>query len=150
VRLKHAYYVRCESVEKDADGNVVALHCTHDPATRGGWSEDGRKVKGTLHWVSAAHAREAEVRLYDHLFTKEDPTDVPEGSDVTANLNPDSLEVLEGCRAEPALAEEEAGYRCQFLRHGYFCVDPDTTAERLVFNRTVSLRDSWAKVKKKG
>jgi glutaminyl-tRNA synthetase len=133
---------------KDADGNVIEVHCTYDPATRGGDSPDGRKVKGTIHWVSAAHALDAEVRLYDHLFTKENPDDVPEGEDFTASLNPNSLEVLTGCKVEPSLAGAAPGDRYQFERQGYFCVDPDSTAEKLVFNRTVSLRDTWAKIQK--
>ena len=115
---------------------------------RGGDSPDGRKVKATLHWVSAAHAVEAEVRLYDHLFTKENPTDVPDGADWKGSLNPDSLEVLTGCKVEPTLAGAAAGLRCQFERQGYFCVDPDSTADRPVFNRTVTLRDTWAKMQK--
>ncbi|MCZ6675682.1 MAG: glutamine--tRNA ligase/YqeY domain fusion protein [Candidatus Poribacteria bacterium] len=149
VRLKHAYYITCERVVKDEKaGEVVELHCTYDPETRGGWSKDGRRIRGTLHWVSAPHAVEAEVRLYDHLFVKPDPDDVPEGSDFTANLNPNSLEVLTGCRVEPSLASGAAGSRYQFLRKGYFCVDPDSSDEKLVFNRTVSLRDTWAKIQK--
>ncbi len=149
VRLKHAYYVTCVDVVKDEQtGEVVELHCTYDPETRGGWSEDGRKVRGTLHWVSAPHALEAEVRLYDHLFTKENPDDVEEGFDFKANLNPDSLEVLASCRVEPSLVGAVPGNRYQFLRHGYFCVDSDTSAGDLVFNRTVPLRDTWAKIEK--
>ena len=147
VRLRYAYFVTCVDVVKDErTGEVVELHCTYDPATRGGDAPDGRKVKSTLHWVSAAHALEAEVRLYDHLFTKEDPADVPEGEDWKANLNPNSLEVLPSCRVEPSLAGAAAGSRYQFERLGYFCVDPDSTAGRLVFNRTLSLRDSWARI----
>ena len=148
VRLKHAYYIKCESVVKDENGEVVELHCTYDPQTRGGWSEDGRKVRGTLHWVSATHSLEAEVRLYGHLLTKEDPSDFEEGSDFTANLNPNSLEILTSCRVEPSLAGAEHGSRYQFLRTGYFCVDPDSSDEKLVFNRTVTLRDTWAKIQK--
>jgi glutaminyl-tRNA synthetase len=151
VRLKHAYYVTCVDVVKDEQtGEVVELRCTYDPETRGGWSQDGRKVRGTLHWVSADHALEADVRLYDHLFTKENPNDVEEGSDFTANLNPNSLEVLSSCRVEPGLADAAPGDRFQFLRLGYFCVDPDSTGETLVFNRTASLRDTWAKIAKAG
>jgi glutaminyl-tRNA synthetase len=149
VRLKHAYYVTCVDVVKDPhSGEVVELHCAYDPQTRGGWSADGRKVKGTLHWVSAAQAVAAETRLYDHLFLKEDPNEVAEGADFTANLNPTSLETLRGCRVEPSLAGAAAGSRYQFLRHGYFCVDPDSSAGNLVFNRTASLRDTWAKIEK--
>jgi len=143
VRLKHAYYVTCVDVIKDEQtGEVVELHCTYDPETRGGWAPDGRKVRGTLHWVSAAHALEAKVRLYDHLFVKPDP------DDVTANLNPNSLETLTSCRVEPGLAGAAPGSRYQFLRLGYFCVDPDSSDGALVFNRTVSLRDTWAKIEK--
>ena len=146
-RLKHAYYIKCERVVKDENtGEVIELHCTYDPETRGGWSDDGRKVRGTLHWVSARHSLEAEVRLYDHLFTKENANDVEEGEDFTANLNPNSLEVLTSCQVEPSLAGTKPGNRYQFLRTGYFCVDPDSSDQKLVFNRTVSLRDTWAKI----
>jgi len=149
VRLKHAYYVTCTNVIKEEKtGEIMEIHCTYDPETRGGWSKDGRRVKGTLHWVSAAHAIDAEVRLYDHLFTLEDPSDVPEGKDFKDYLNPRSLETLTGCKMEPSLAEAASGDRFQFLRQGYFCVDPDTTIEKPVFNRTVSLRDTWAKIEK--
>jgi glutaminyl-tRNA synthetase len=133
-------------VVKDAAGKVVELRCTYDPATRGGDSPDGRKVKATLHWVCARSAIDAEVRLYDHLFTRENPTDVPEGSDWKTSINPNSLEILSGCKAEPSLKNSPAGYVCQFERQGYFAVDPDTRDERPVFNRTVGLRDTWAKV----
>ncbi len=146
VRLMHAYYITCNEVIKDEQGQIVELRCTYDPATRGGDSPDGRKVKGTLHWVSAVHAVEAEVRLYDHLFTKADPDDVAAGQTFLDNLNPNSLEVLTGCKVEPMLADAPSGSRYQFLRHGYFCVDPDSTAGRPVFNRTVPLRDTWAKI----
>ena len=149
VRLRWAYFVKCESVVKDAAGNLIEIHCTYDPATRGGDSPpDGRKVKGTIHWVSAAHAIGAEVRLYDHLFAKPDPEDFPEGQDWKINLNPKSLEVVQA-KLEPGLQGVTAGYRCQFERHGYFSVDKDTTAGKLVFNRSVSLRDSWAREQKK-
>jgi glutaminyl-tRNA synthetase len=149
VRLKHAYYVTCVGVVKDeGTGEVVEVHCTYDPETRGGWSEDGRKVRGTLHWVSAAHALEAEVRLYDHLFAKADPTDVEEGGDFKDNLNPDSLERLTACWVEPSLRDAAPGSRYQFLRQGYFCVDPDSADGKLAFNRTVPLRDTWAKIEK--
>jgi glutaminyl-tRNA synthetase len=149
VRLKHAFYVTCTGVERDPETKkVTEIHCTYDPATRGGWSEDGRKVKGTLHWVSAAHALEAEVRLYHHLFARENPDAVEEGKDFKDNLRPDSLEILKGCRVEPSLGPARAGERFQFLRQGYFCVDPDSSPGRLVFNRTVSLRDSWAKIER--
>ncbi len=150
VRLRYAYFVKCTSVVKDPkSGEVMELRCTYDPATRGGDAPDGRKVKATLHWVSAEHALKAEVRLYEHLSAKESPTDVPEGADWKANLNPASLEVLTDCRVEPSLASAAAGSRFQFERQGYFCVDADSTAKRLVFNRTVTLKDTWAKVEKK-
>jgi glutaminyl-tRNA synthetase len=149
VRLRYAYYIKCVGVVKDErTGEVVVLRCTYDPATRGGDSPDGRKVKATLHWVSADHAPEAEVRLYDHLFTKPDPDDVDEGADYKANLNPNSLETLTACRVEPSLATAAPGSRYQFERLGYFCVDPDSRPGRLVFNRTVTLRDTWAKIEK--
>ncbi|MFB0533620.1 MAG: glutamine--tRNA ligase/YqeY domain fusion protein [Anaerolineae bacterium] len=147
VRLRYAYFVTCVDVVKDEKtGEVVELHCTYDPATRGGDSPDGRKVRGTLHWVSAAHSLPAEVRLYDHLFAKPDPDDVEEGADFTANLNPNSLEALTSCRVEPSLAGAAPGSRYQFERQGYFCVDPDSSDGKLVFNRTVALRDTWAKI----
>jgi len=149
VRLRYAYFITCRGVVKDDAGEVVELHCTYDPATRGGDAPDGRKVKSTLHWVSAAHALNAEVRLYGHLFTKADPTDVPEGADWKANVAPDSLETLTDCKVEPSLASASPGDRLQFERMGYFCVDPDSSAGRLVFNRTVTLRDTWAKIRKK-
>ncbi len=150
VRLKHAYYITCQEVIKNDQGEVVELRCTYDPKSRGGWTDDGRKVKGTLHWVSAAHAVKAEVRLYEHLFTKENPEEVEEGQDFTVNINPDSLKVLTDCLIEPGLKEARKGVPYQFLRQGYFCVDSkDSTPERLVFNRTVTLRDSWARIEKK-
>ena len=150
VRLKHAYYVKCEEVIRDEEtGEIKELLCTYDPASRGGWTDDGRKVKGTSHWVSAKHAVKAEVRLYDHLFSKEDPEDVEEGKTVFDNINPKSLEVLKDVYVEPGLANAETGSRFQFLRTGYFCVDPDSEPGKPVFNRTVSLRDTWAKLKKK-
>jgi len=148
IRLKHAYYVKCVDVIKDADGNVTEVHCTYDPASRGGWTEDGRKVKGTSHWVSAKHAVKCEVRMYDNLFTKENPDDVEEGKDFTANINPNSLKITE-CWGEPALAEAVEFTSFQFMRQGYFVADPDTTKEKPVFNRTVSLKDSWAKEQQK-
>ncbi len=149
VRLKHAYYIKCVEVKRDnATGEIAELHCTYDPETRGGWSKDGRKVKGTLHWVSAAHGTHAEVRLYDHLFTKENP-DEGAGGDFMQNLNQKSLEVLASCIVERDLAEARPGNRYQFLRHGYFCADPDKTVDGgPVFNLTVSLRDTWAKIEK--
>lgn len=149
VRLRYAYFITCVDVFKDEQsGEVVELHCTYDPATRGGDSPDGRKVKATLHWVSAEHALEAEVRLYDHLFSKEDPTDVEDGADFKAYLNPNSLEILASCRVEPSLAGATPGSRYQFERQGYFCIDPDSSAGKIVFNRTVPLRDTWAKIEK--
>jgi glutaminyl-tRNA synthetase len=147
VRLMHAYYITCTEVIKNDNGEIVEIHCTYDPETRGGGSPDGRKVKGTLHWVSAAHALDAEVRLYEYLFTKENPNEVDEpGQDFIANINPHSLQVLTGCKVEPYLQGAKAGSRYQFLRNGYFAVDPDSTGKRLVFNRAVSLRDTWAKI----
>jgi len=148
VRLRYAYFVTCTDVVKDEAGEIVELHCTYDPATRGGDAPDGRRVKATLHWVSAQHAAQAEVRLYDNLFTKENPDDVEEGQDFTANLNPNSLEVWTDCFVEPSLSEAKALDRFQFERLGYFCVDRDNTAEKPVFNRTVGLRDTWAKIQK--
>ena len=143
VRLKHAYFITCHEVIKDADGNPLELRCTYDPATRGGDSPDGRKVKGTLHWVSAAHAVDAEVRLYDNLFREPFPE---EGGDYIANLNPESLEVVRA-KLEPGLAGKETGYRCQFMRLGYFCIDSrDSTPERMVWNRTTTLKDTWVKL----
>jgi glutaminyl-tRNA synthetase len=149
VRLRYAYFVRCTGVEKNAAGEITELHCTYDPATRGGDAPDGRKVDATLHWVSAAHALDAEVRLYDHLFSKPDADDVEEGKDFLSNLNPRSLEVLPGCKVEPSLASAAPGTRFQFERLGYFCIDPkDSRPDALVFNRTVTLRDAWAKIQK--
>ena len=150
VRLRYAYFITCEEVVKDADGHVVELRCTYDPATRGGDAPDGRKVKATLHWVSAAHAVEAEVRLYDRLFRVENPLEVAEGEDWMDNLNPGSLEVLPRCWLEPGLAGVAPGTTVQFERLGYFCADPDSTPERPVFNRTVTLRDAWANIRKRG
>jgi glutaminyl-tRNA synthetase len=145
VRLRYAYFITAKSVVKNAQGEVVEVHCTYDPATRGGNAPDGRKVKSTIHWVSAAHAIAAEVRLYDNLFSKEDPGDVAEGQDFTANLNPNSLEIVGQAKLEPSLATAKAGDRYQFERLGYFCVDPDTAPGKPVFNRTVALKDTWAK-----
>jgi len=149
VRLRYGYYIKCIDVVKDEKtGEIKELHCTYDPETRGGWAPDERKVKATLHWVSAAHAIQAEVRLYDHLFTKEDPEEVNAGEDFTANLNPNSLEVLTSCQLEPSLANAKPGDNYQFERLGYFCVDPDSSDDKLVFNRTATLRDTWAKIEK--
>jgi len=144
VRLRYAYFITCQEAIKDDEGNIVELRCTYDPATRGGDAPDGRKVKATLHWVSAQHAIEAEVRLYDRLFAVPDPDD----GDFMRHLNHDSLEVLPTCYLEPSLADAEPGYRCQFERLGYFCVDPDSTPGHLVLNRTITLRDTWAKIEK--
>jgi glutaminyl-tRNA synthetase len=150
VRLRWAYFITCTDVIKDDDGNIIEIHCTCDPETRGGDAPDGRKVKATLHWVSAQHSVNAEVRLYDHLFTQEDPDEVEsEDLDWKSNLNPDSLKVVTG-KLEPSLAGAQPGDRCQFERLGYFCVDSDSTDDALVFNRTVTLKDQWAKAKKKG
>ena len=149
VRLRWGYLITCTDVVKDPKtGEVVELQCTYDPATRGGNAPDGRKVKGTIHWVSAAHAVQAEVRLYENLFSVPDPSDVPEGLDYKVHLNPNSLEVLPCCYLEPSLTSAQAGDRFQFERLGYFAVDPDTAPGKLVFNRTVSLRDTWAKIEK--
>jgi len=149
VRLRYAYFLKCESLVKNAAGEVVEVHCTYDPATRGGNAPDGRKVKATIHWVSQAHAVEAEVRLYDTLFTKEDPNQVEEGQEFTANLNPKSLEVVAAAKVEPGLANPPEGGRYQFERLGYFCVDPDSAPGKPVFNRTVALKDTWAKIEKR-
>ena len=143
VRLRYAYLITCREVVKDASGEIVELRCTYDPATRGGTAPDGRSPKATLHWVSASHAVAAEVRLYEHLFTRPDPG--AEG-DLLADLSPRSEELLAECRVEPGVAALPVGARVQFERVGYFCVDPDSTAQRRVFNRIVTLRDTWAKV----
>ncbi len=150
VRLRYAYFIKCVGVVKDErTGEVTELHCTYDPKTRGGDAPDGRKVKATLHWVSAPHAIEAEVRLYNLLFLKADPAAVEEGHDFKSSLNPESLVTVKSCRAEPCLANAAAGSLYQFERQGYFCVDPDSSGGKMVFNRTVTLRDTWAKVEKK-
>ena len=150
VRLRYAYFVTCTEAIKDDDGNVIELRCTYDPETRGGNAPDGRKVKGTLHWVSAKHAVDCEVRLYDRLFMDENPNDVPEGADWKEGLNPESLTVIPAAKLEPHVRGSEPGTRFQFERNGYFCVDADSTTEKLVFNRISTLRDSWAKQQKKG
>jgi glutaminyl-tRNA synthetase len=151
VRLRYAYFVTCVDVVKDeATGEVVELRCTYDPATRGGDAPDGRKVRGTLHWVSAEHAVPAEVRLYDRLFRVEDPLDVEPGQSFLTHLNPDSLVTLSDCRLEPGAAGVSPGSCVQFERQGYFCVDPDSSAGAPVFNRTATLRDTWAKIAAKG
>jgi len=146
VRLKHAYFIRCERVIKDEHGEVTELRCTYDPETRGGDAPDGRKVKGTLHWVSARHASDAAVRLYGRLFTKENPDDVAEGGTFMDYVDPDALEELKDCKVEPSLSESAPGRHFQFLRHGYFCEDTDSSRDALIFNRTVPLRDTWAKI----
>jgi glutaminyl-tRNA synthetase len=151
VRLRYAYFVTCTEVVKDATGEVAELRCTYDPATRGGDAPDGRKVKGTIHWVSAAHALSCEVRLYDRLFTQPDPDDVPDDQEFTATLNPKSLVVLRDARIEPSVAHDPAGTLYQFERQGYFVSDVvDSKAGALVFNRTVQLRDTWAKLQGRG
>ncbi len=147
VRLKSAYYVKCTSVEKDADGNVTVVHCSYDPESRGGETPDGRKVKGTIHWVSAKYAVDAEVRLFDNLFTLENPSNVPEGKDWRDFLNPDSL-IVKQAKAEPMLQNAKPEDRFQFMRQGYFCLDKDSSETKLVFNRTVGLKDSWVKAQK--
>jgi len=150
VRLRYGYFITCKSVVKNDRGEVVEVHCSYDPSTRGGNAPpDGRKVKSTIHWVSAAHAVDAEVRIYENLFSKEDPNQTEADQDFTANLNPSSLEVLTDCKLEPSLANATAGSRYQFERLGYFCVDPDSTPGKPVFNRTVALKDTWAKIEKK-
>jgi len=149
VRLRNAYFITAHKVVKDAAGNVVEVHCTYDPASRGGNSPDGRKVKSTIHWVSTKHAVSAEVRLYEKLFTKSDPNDYAEGGSFLDNLNPDSLEVIADAKLEPSLAEARVGEPFQFERVGYFCLDPESANGKLVFNRTLSLKDSWAKIEKK-
>jgi glutaminyl-tRNA synthetase len=147
VRLRYGYFITCKGVVKDEKGEIAEIHCTYDPATRGGNAPDGRKVKSTIHWVSAEHAVDAEVRLYDNLFTKENPGDTGEGQDFTANLNPRSLEIVQA-KLEPSLAAATVGDRFQFERMGYFCVDLESAPGKLVFNRTVGLKDAWAKIEK--
>jgi glutaminyl-tRNA synthetase len=149
VRLRYAYIVKCTGVVKNQNGEITEVRCTYDPTTKSGSGQEGKKVKGTIHWVSAKHAIRAEVRLYDHLFNKPNPDDFAEGQDFAVNLNPNSLETLTACRLEPSLASAVAGHRYQFERHGYFIADAkDSAATQLVFNRTVTLRDSWAKIEK--
>ena len=147
VRLRGGYFINCTGVVKDATGAITEVHCTYDPNTRSGTAPDGRKVKATIHWVSAEHAIEAEVRIYENLFLKEDPNEVEGENTFLSNLNPNSLEVLTDCKLEPSLATARPGDRYQFERLGYFCADPDTTGKRLVFSRTVALRDAWAKIR---
>lgn len=147
VRLRYAYFITCHEVIKDESGQIVELRCSYDPKTRGGDAPDGRKVKATLHWVSARHALGADVRLYDHLFTRPNPETVEEGSDFLSNLNSESLQILPGCKVEPFVGQARPGDRFQFERQGYFCVDPDSGGDRLIFNRIVSLKDTWAKIR---
>jgi len=149
VRFRYAYFITCNEVKKDANGEVIELHCTYDPASKGGKSPDGRKVKATLHWVSAAQAIDAEVRLYDRLITVPDTNDLEEGKTFKDHINPNALKVLHNCKVEALLAEKEPGFRCQFERLGYFCVDTDSTPQKPVFNRTVTLRDTWARMQNK-
>jgi glutaminyl-tRNA synthetase len=149
VRLRYGYFVTCHDVIKDESGEVIALHCTYDPETRGGYAPDGRKVRGTLHWVSVDHSLDAEVRLYDRLFTKDNPLDAEDGKEFTDYINPRSLEILPGCKVEVSLNSAKPGDRYQFERKGYFCVDTESQSTHLVFNQTISLRDSWAKVQKR-
>ncbi|MCJ7658058.1 MAG: glutamine--tRNA ligase/YqeY domain fusion protein, partial [Anaerolineales bacterium] len=148
VRLRYGYFIKCEDFIKDENGDVVEVHCTYDLGTRGGFAPDGRRVKGTLHWVSARHAIDAEIRLYDRLFIKENPMDTEDGGEFTDSINPDSLTILKHCMLEPSLTEAKPGDRFQFERRGYFCMDTDSTDENLIFNRTITLRDTWAKISK--
>ena len=149
VRLRYAYFITCTSVVKNDAGEIIEVHCIYDPASRGGNSPDGRKVKSTIHWVSAEHAVDAEVRIYENLFSKENPSEVEDGQDVLSNLNPNSLEVISRAKIEPSMSNAEAGGRYQFERLGYFCVDPDSKPGKPVFNRTVALKDAWARVEKR-
>jgi glutaminyl-tRNA synthetase len=151
VRLRNAFFLKCNEVIKDDCGEIVELRCTYDPETSGGKAPDGRKVKGTIHWVSAAHAIDAEVRLYDVMFENEDPSDVPEGKDWKDLINPNALVVIQNAKVEPLLADASSGDSFQFVRNGYFCVDSkDSQPGKLVFNRTVTLKDAWSKQQKKG
>ena len=150
VRLRNAYFVTAQSVVKDAEGNVIEVHCTYDPLSRGGNSPDGRKVKSTIHWVSCEHALTAEVRIYDKLFSKANPYDYPEGGNFLDNINPNSLEVIADAKLEPSFGEAKLGTPYQFERVGYFCLDPDSTGKKKIFNRTLPLKDAWAKIEKKG
>jgi glutaminyl-tRNA synthetase len=149
VRLRYAYFIRCTDVVKDEKtGEIVEIHCTYDPKTRGGDAPDGRKVKATIHWLSAVHALPIEARLYDRLFSNENPDEFEDGQDFMVNLNPASLEAIPNALVEPSLASAKPGEIFQFERLGYFCMDPDSKGEKLIFNRTVTLRDTWAKIEK--
>jgi len=148
IRLKHAYYITCNQIIKNNNGEVTELHCTYDPKTKGGWSDDGRRIKGTLHWVSIPHAIDAEIRQYEHLFNVENPSKVIEGQSFTDNLNPNSLQIIRGCKLEPSLKTTKLGEYYQFLRNGYYCVDKDSTSDNIIFNRTTTLRDAWGKKNK--
>ena len=148
IRLKHAYYITCNKVIKNADGKVVELHCTYDSKTKGGWSDDGRRVKGTLHWVSIPHAIDAEIRQYEHLFNVENPNKSKDGESFTDNLNPNSLKIVKGCKLEPSLKNAKIGDHFQFLRNGYYCMDKNATPNNIIFNRTATLRDAWGKKNK--
>ena len=149
VRLRYAYLVTCTGVTKNDDGEITEIRCAYDPESKGGNAPDGRKVRGTLHWVSANHSFPAEVRLYDRLFNTENPMNTENGADFTSSLNPDSLNTAMNCRMENHMKNREPGFTCQFERKGYFCIDPDSTPEKMVFNRTITLRESWAKLKGK-
>jgi glutaminyl-tRNA synthetase len=149
VRLRYAYFIKCESVVKDKDGNITEIHCTYDPESKGGKSPDGRKVKGTIHWVDSKTCIDAELRLYDRLFTKENPDDLEEGETYLDYLNPDSLQII-SAKLEKHLENAEIGNKFQFERKGYFCVDKDSSHKKLVFNRIVDLKDSWSKISKNG
>lgn len=149
VRLRYAYFITCNEIVKDSSGRITELHCTYDPETKGGDAPDGRKVKATLHWVSKEHAIDADVRLYDNLFTKEDPMKLEEGEDITNNINPGSLVLLKDCKLEPSLKTARPGDMFQFERLGYFCVDLDSKDDSLIFNRTATLKDTWAKIRKR-
>lgn len=148
IRLKHAYYITCNEIIKNNNGEVTELHCTYDPKTKGGWSDDGRRIKGTLHWVSIPHAIDAEIRQYEHLFNVENPSKVIEGQSFTDNLNPNSLQIIRGCKLEPSLKTTKLGEYYQFVRNGYYCVDKDSTSDNIIFNRTTTLRDTWGKKNK--
>ncbi|MCF7887585.1 MAG: glutamine--tRNA ligase, partial [Candidatus Omnitrophica bacterium] len=149
VRLRYAYFIKCQEVIKDNQGDIVELKCSYDSETKGGAAPDGRKVKGTLHWVSAKYAKDATIRLYQPLFTKRNPNQSEEGKDFTANLNPNSVEIIQNAKVEPSLAKAKVGQSYQFERKGYFCLDSKDSGQELVFNRIVPLRDTWSKIKKK-